>query len=159
MTPGRSKPAAILLVADELLVRLTAHEALEEAGYNVIEARDGQEALAILEIHPDVRLLFTDITMPNLDGVTLARLVRSRWPHIAVLVTSALPPPAGTLPEDAAFLPKPYKLGALIETVGGLLEREPPSGAPVVPVSPATERPWLPGHSGGLAQALTEPDE
>jgi CheY-like chemotaxis protein len=51
----------VLVVEDETLVRLLANDMLSEAGYRVLEARDGQEALTIFEVHADVRALFTDV--------------------------------------------------------------------------------------------------
>src|SRR5687768_7462054 len=81
--------AVVVLVAeDETLVRLLANDILNEAGYRVLEARDGQEALTILELHDDVRALLTDVSMPNVDGISLANIVRGRWPHIAIVVGS-----------------------------------------------------------------------
>jgi hypothetical protein len=68
----------VLVVEDETLIRLLANDMLSEAGYRVLEARDGQEALTILEVHADVRALFTDVTMPNLDGLSLAKIVSVR---------------------------------------------------------------------------------
>ncbi|CAA9365750.1 MAG: hypothetical protein AVDCRST_MAG90-3369 [uncultured Microvirga sp.] len=152
------KPLVILVVEDELLVRLLANDILEEAGFHTIEARDGQEALAILELHPNVQLLFTDATMPNVDGFTLAKVVAERWPHIDILVASALSPPAGALPDGAAFLAKPYDRDKLLTAVARILQGETEDAAPVLPVSLATKRPGLPGGTG-LAQPLAKPDK
>jgi CheY-like chemotaxis protein len=155
------KPAVILIVEDELLVRLLANDILEEAGYHTIEARDGQEALAILELQPNIRLVFTDATMPNVDGLTLAKIVASRWPEIDILVASALSPPPGQLPGRARFLPKPYDRDKLLAAMAPLLGEAQADGedaAPVLPVSLATKRPGLPGGTG-LAQPLAKPDK
>jgi two-component system, response regulator PdtaR len=156
------KPAVILIVEDELLVRLVANDILEEAGYHTIEARDGQEALAILEIQSDVRLLFTDAMMPKVDGLTLAKIVAERWPDIRIIVSSALPPRPGALPKTARFLPKPYERGTVLQAVQEMLGIEAPARAesgPVLPTSVVTKRPGLPSGPGGLAQPLAEPDE
>jgi CheY-like chemotaxis protein len=93
----------VLVVEDETLVRVMANDLLTEAGYRVLEARDGQEALTILEVHPDIRALFTDVTMPNLDGNLLAKIVTERWPHVGIVVTSGLPRPGCGI-----FVSKPY---------------------------------------------------
>jgi CheY-like chemotaxis protein len=63
-------PAVIVLIAeDETLVRMVLSEMLQEEGYQVFEARDGQEALTILELRADVvRAMVSDVTMPNLNG-------------------------------------------------------------------------------------------
>jgi CheY-like chemotaxis protein len=78
MQDADTRPAVILIVEDELLVRLFVNEVLEEAGYRTIEARDGQEALAIMEMQSNVRLLLTDAMMPNVDGYSLAAIVARR---------------------------------------------------------------------------------
>lgn len=75
----------ILLVEDETLVRLLANDILSEAGYRVLEARDGQEAVTILEVHDSIRAILTDVTMPNVDGLALAKIVSGRWPHIGIV--------------------------------------------------------------------------
>lgn len=152
------KPAVVLIVEDELLVRLFVNDVLEEAGYRTIEARDGQEALAIMEVHPDVRLLLTDAMMPNVDGYSLASIVARRWPDTRIIVTSALSPPPGALPQGVRFLPKPYKAPALLAMVSEVLAIA-AKGAPVLPTSPVTQRPGVPHVAGGLAQPVPEPEK
>ena len=73
-TPPQSS-ATVLVVEDDSLVRLVVADLLRDTGYNVIEGRDGQEALEILEVQPHVDALFTDVMMPRLDGLSLARIV------------------------------------------------------------------------------------
>jgi CheY-like chemotaxis protein len=153
------RPAIVLIVEDELLVRLFVNDVLEEAGYRTIEARDGQEALAIMEVHPDVRLLLTDAMMPNVDGYSLASIVARRWPDTRIIVTSALPPPPGALPEGVRFLPKPYKAPGLLAAVTEVLAIDAPEGAPVLPMSPVMQRPGVPHVAGGLAQPVPEPEK
>lgn len=160
------KPAVILVVEDELLVRLLANDILEEAGFHTIEARDGQEALAILELQPNVRLLFTDATMPNVDGFTLAKVVAGRWPDVHILVTSALPPPPGALPARARFLGKPYDPEKLLAAVAQFLgeaadtssNSESTDAAPVLPMPQVVKRPGVP-NGAGLAQPLAKPEK
>ncbi len=101
-------PVIVLLAEDEALVRLLANDVLTEADYRVVEAHDGQEALNILSSYNTVRALVTDVTMPNVDGLALAKIVRERWPHIGVLVTSGRPMPSD-LPDGARFISKPYR--------------------------------------------------
>lgn len=157
MTEVDTRPAIVLIAEDELLVRLFANDVLEDAGYHTIEARDGQEALAIMGARPDVRLLLTDGMMPHIDGYSLAGIVLKRWPETRIIVTSALPPPAGALPESVRFLPKPYKADALLAAVTKTLAMG-AEALPVVPVSAAMQRPGRPA-AGGLAQPLSEPEE
>jgi CheY-like chemotaxis protein len=153
------RPTIVLIVEDELLVRLFVNDVLEEAGYRTIEARDGQEALAIMEVHPNVRLLLTDAMMPNVDGYSLASIVARRWPDTRIIVTSALPPPRGALPAGVRFLPKPYKAPALLAAVTEVLAIDAAEGAPVLPTSSAMQRPGAPHVAGGLAQPVPEPEK
>jgi CheY-like chemotaxis protein len=101
-------PLIVLVAEDEALVRLLANDMLTEADYRVVEAHDGQEALAILRAKNTVRALLTDVNMPNVDGLELAKIVRQRWPHIGIVVTSGMPRPSG-LPPGARFISKPYR--------------------------------------------------
>ena len=100
-------PLVILVAEDEMLVRLLANDMLIAADYRVVEARDGQEALSILDEQNTVRAVFTDVNMPHVDGLALAKTVRERWPHIGVVITSGRPLPSD-LPDGARFLGKPY---------------------------------------------------
>jgi two-component system, response regulator PdtaR len=77
----------VLVAEDEALVRLLANDMLTDAEYRVVEAQDGQEALGILSAKNSVRALSKH------DGLALARIVRQRWPHIGVVVTSGRPLP------------------------------------------------------------------
>jgi len=103
----------VLVVEDETLVRLLANDILSEAGYRVLEAHDGQEALTILETHGGVRVLFTDVNMPNLDGLSLAKIAAEQWPDIGVVIASGVAePPAG-----CRFLRKPYTADEVVHEV------------------------------------------
>lgn len=76
-------PHVVLIVEDEPLVRLTGADLLGEAGFEVLEAANADEALRILEATPEVRVVFSDVEMPgSLDGLGLARRVCRRWPSI-----------------------------------------------------------------------------
>ena len=101
----------VVVVEDEVLVRLVACQALEEAGFLVVEAQHADEAIAVLRARAaDVRAVFTDIHMPgSMDGMALAHLSRRSWPWIVLLIASgrARPRP-DEMPEGSRFLPKPY---------------------------------------------------
>jgi CheY-like chemotaxis protein len=155
---GESRPTAILIVEDEMIVRLSTTDILQDAGYLILEARDGVEAIAMLELRDDVAALFTDVTMPNMNGVALARVVRERWPHIGIVVTSgALPPNVKLeLPEGARFLAKPYKPKQLLQNIQAVL---PQVGSAVAIRSLPTMQAGKMHGAGGLAQPLPEPDE
>jgi CheY-like chemotaxis protein len=81
------------------------------SGFNVVEAGNADEAIAILEARPDIRVVFTDIQMPgSMDGLKLAQFVRGRWPPIKIVATSGFVNVANDdLPEGSRFLPKPYR--------------------------------------------------
>ncbi|MES3099447.1 response regulator [Sphingomonas faeni] len=102
--------SVVLVVDDDPLVRVHSLFALEDAGYEVVEAGNAADALACLERRPDIGALFTDIRMHgSLDGVALANVVHERRPDIAILVTSGAEDVAdGTLPATANFVRKPY---------------------------------------------------
>jgi len=104
----RSGKVLVLLVEDEPLVRMVASESLEDAGYEVIEARDAEEALALMAGRRDVGVLFTDVNMPgSMDGLGLAELIHARWPDVHLVVTSGRPLDR-KVPDVGTFLPKPY---------------------------------------------------
>lgn len=111
--------ALLLVVDDESLVRLTAAEMAEELGYEVLEAKNADEAIRILESRGDIKVVFSDVQMPGtMDGLRLASLVRDRWPPIRLILTSGKALPAGeALPEDCTFIPKPYSLENLTDAL------------------------------------------
>jgi CheY-like chemotaxis protein len=102
-------PARVLVVDDEALVRMMAVDYLEDAGFDVIEANDGAQALHLLSQNAGVRVLFTDINMPGINGLELARQVHDRYPRMGLIVTSGYErPSAAEMPDDSRFLRKPY---------------------------------------------------
>ena len=117
------KAAVVLVVEDEPLLRMLAVEVVEEAGFVAIEARDADEAVALLESRSDISLLFTDIDMPgSMDGLKLAHAVRDRWPPIKILLVSGqvrLQP--SELPLSSRFVRKPYRAAAMMEELRSLV--------------------------------------
>lgn len=113
----------VLLVEDEPFIRLATADALEDAGFEVIETANAQAAQEVLLNRTDVRVLFTDVKMPGpMNGLELASLVRSRWPHISVVITSGhLEPESGGLPQEAVFIAKPYGEQAPARAIRALL--------------------------------------
>lgn len=105
-----SDKVAVLVVEDEFLVRLEIVDRLTDAGYQVFEASNADDAVALLETNADIRILFTDIDMPgSMDGLKLAAAVRDRWPPIKIVVTSGHRTVEITdLPDGSVFFSKPY---------------------------------------------------
>lgn len=109
----------VLVVEDEALLRANAVAMIEDAGFDVVAAGDADEAIAILEARPDIHVVFTDIQMPgSMDGLKLAKFVRSRWPPIKLIATSGqIAVRDGDLPEGGVFLPKPYDATGIVATL------------------------------------------
>jgi CheY-like chemotaxis protein len=116
-------PHTVLLVEDEVLVRLMIADKLRDAGYTVIEASNAQEASELLR-HSSiaVRVILTDIQMPGaLDGVGLARKVRSEYPAIKIVLTSGYLTALDWTDHDGFFC-KPYNPDRLIQHIKTLLD-------------------------------------
>ena len=113
----KSGKPVILVVEDEVLVRIVAVSIAEDNGFEVLSAASADEAIKILESRSDIRLVFTDVNMPgSMNGLRLAHAVRGRWPPVELLVTSAVGNiTAKDLPQRARFLPKPYDFAKLSE--------------------------------------------
>jgi CheY-like chemotaxis protein len=108
--------ARILVVEDEPLVRELAFEDLSEAGFEVIAARDGDEALEILGQDRGFDLLFTDIKMPSaIDGWDLAEQCKALVPGIKVIFATGLSDDYGRMGPGDRFLQKPYRREALLK--------------------------------------------
>ena len=103
-------PPSVLVVEDEALVRLVAVDALLDCGVVPIEAADAQEALELLEEHPEILLMFTDINMPgDMDGLSLAQAALKMRPAMELIVTSGRNQLLDSeLPDHGSFLAKPY---------------------------------------------------
>lgn len=80
---------AVLVVEDEVLLRMMMADALTDDGFEVFEAMHAADAIEVLTNTPHVKVIFTDIDMPgDMDGLRLAAFVRDRWPPIKVIITS-----------------------------------------------------------------------
>jgi len=117
--------SAVLVVEDEVLIRLAVADALRSAGLDVIEAATGDEALAVLGSSATVDLVFTDIQMPgSTDGLALAQIVRQTRPTLRVIVASGNAPLPWPSPDLAdAFFGKPYAFDRIVERIKDLLRR------------------------------------
>jgi two-component system, cell cycle sensor histidine kinase and response regulator CckA len=120
--PAPANGELILVVEDEESVRRTVARGLAEAGYRVIEAENGPQAIDLAGRAPDrIALLLTDVVMPGMSGRELAAVVGELAPGIAVLFISGYTDSEivrrGLLAPGAAFLPKPFTVNALVRAV------------------------------------------
>ena len=115
MTPPGSTPI-VLVVEDEMVLRMRAVDIVEDAGFVPIEAVSADEAMNILESRDDISLLFTDIQMPgSMDGLKLAHAAHRRWPHIKIiLVSGQIAVTDADKPDDSRFFPKPLEIQQMI---------------------------------------------
>lgn len=101
----------VLVVEDEPILRLHAVDIVEDAGFEVLEASNADEAIEILNARGDIRVVFTDIDMPgSMDGIRLAAAIRDRWPPIELILTSGhVKLGDSDIPERGLFFSKPYR--------------------------------------------------
>src|SRR6266568_6207173 len=124
-----SSSETLLLVEDERSVRHLAYEVLEHQGYTVIRATNGQEALNAVRRHkgPPIRLVVTDVIMPQMGGKVMAEWLKATYPDLKILFTSGYTDDAiaqhGVLEPGVAFLAKPYTPTALAHKVREILDQ------------------------------------
>jgi two-component sensor histidine kinase/CheY-like chemotaxis protein len=117
MSSGPTAPATnVLVVEDEMVLRMRAVEIVEDAGFTAVEAVNAAEALSILESRSDISLLFSDIQMPGtMDGLKLAHAVHDRWPSIKIiLVSGKIESSDIDKPADSRFFRKPLEVDRII---------------------------------------------
>ena len=120
---ANSARPVVLIVEDEVLIRMLLSEALRQAGYDVIEAADADEAIEVMHASVGPDILITDVKMPgSVDGFGLAAYVRRAKPGLKVIVTSGHAGPDGAIGVADVFLPKPYDLGQIVQQVRALTE-------------------------------------
>lgn len=116
--------AKVLVVEDDRLLRLMAVETLLDDGFTAIGVERAAEALDQLEASSDIALLVTDINMPGMSGLDLARLVRRRYPEVRLLLISGreqLDPEFS--PQPFEFLQKPFSARSFLARIQCLLDR------------------------------------
>ena len=118
-----SNPVVVLVVEDETLIRIAIADELENQGFKVHEAADADCAIVLIEKHPEIQLIFTDIDMPgSMDGLKLAAFVRDRWPPIKIIVTSGRGnPDTDLLPDGSPFFSKPYEFSQIVDAIHQLV--------------------------------------
>lgn len=113
---GSTEVPKVLVVEDEMVLRMRAADIVEDAGFIPVEAVNADEAIAILESRSDIAVLFTDIQMPgSMDGLKLALTVHTRWPDIKiVLVSGQVKPSDAERPANSRFFGKPLGVEQMI---------------------------------------------
>lgn len=117
MTQNPADPETnVLVVEDELVLRMRAVDIVEDAGFTPIQAVNADQAISILETRSDISVLFTDIQMPgSMDGLRLAHAVHDRWPSIKIiLVSGRIMPPIADRPVDSWFFGKPLETAKIV---------------------------------------------
>ncbi|MCE9620792.1 MAG: response regulator transcription factor [Actinomycetia bacterium] len=159
--------ARILIADDDRAIREALTRALTIEGYDVVQAPDGALALAAIEQHkPDVAVL--DVMMPNVDGLTVCRVLRAERNRVPVLMltarTETLDRVAGLDAGADDYLAKPFELEELLARIRALLRRvrsdEPEGGDPVqlgdLRLDPTARRVWRAGREVELSKTEFE---
>jgi CheY-like chemotaxis protein len=114
--------ATILVVEDELLVRMAIADKLREAGYRVIESMNADEALLVLRSGANVSVVFSDVRLPgSMDGIGLAQLVRLEFPGTKIVLVSGHRPALNSMDHDG-FFSKPYDARGVIAHIRKLTQ-------------------------------------
>lgn len=141
MSTSQNAVPNVLIVEDEMILRMRAVDIVEDAGFVPVEAINADEAIAILESRSDISLLFTDIQMPgSMDGLKLAHAVHDRWPAIKIiLVSGQVRPSEAEKPADSRFFGKPLGVEQMIAELQAMV------GAGALKVLPSAPTPALKG--------------
>ncbi|MGF0540539.1 response regulator [Agrobacterium sp. ES01] len=112
----------VLVVEDEPLIRMSAVDLVESAGFSALEAADADEAVRIIE-SSDIDIVFTDIDMPgSMDGLELAKWLNENWPSIHIIIASGRHVLcAEELPDRGCFFSKPYDEEKISEALKGMV--------------------------------------
>jgi DNA-binding response OmpR family regulator len=130
MSQGQTMQAAaapgqtVLVVEDEVLVRMLVVQTLEDAGYTVHEAGEARRAMEVLAAHGGIDLVVTDVGLPGLNGRQLAQQARDRQPGLKILFMTGYndePLTATPLPPGVDLITKPFNLDSLTAKAEALL--------------------------------------
>lgn len=119
----KMKKIEVLVVEDEPLIRMDITDYLTDQGLMVYEAPDADAAIAILEKHPHIRVMFTDVDMPgSMDGLKLSAAVRNRWLPVKIIVTSGhRMVDIEDIPDGGVFFSKPYSNDVVLTSIRNLI--------------------------------------
>jgi signal transduction histidine kinase/DNA-binding response OmpR family regulator len=124
-TPAaQQRPLNILVVEDEMLVRMSTVDMLEQLGHKVTETEDGHSALAALEADGKIDLLITDLGLVGMSGEDLVTQVKQLRPDIRIVVASGYELPEGMASQGTVHLGKPFQLGDLRAAVANALAKD-----------------------------------
>lgn len=121
----------VLVVEDEPIIRLITVAMIEEAGFEVVEASNADDAILLLGSRPEIRAVFSDIEMPgSMDGLKLIHAIRKRWPSaVLILASGRISPLPADMPVETVFLQKPYREDDLLKVLATV------DWNPVVPIA------------------------
>lgn len=112
----------VLVVEDEILIRIAIADYLRDVGYSVIESANAQDAIEVVASRVPVDLVFTDINMPGeMDGQSLANWLLAHRPELPVILTSGASKPPGGSTNRRRFIAKPYLAGSVEQHIRELL--------------------------------------
>src|SRR6202045_431188 len=134
MSTDSPQVANVLVVEDEMVLRMRAVDIVEDAGFCPVEAVNADQAISILESRSDISLLFTDIQMPgSMDGLKLAHAVHDRWPSIKIILVSGhVQPSDAERPANSRFFGKPLGVEHMITELQAMV------GAGALRIVPST---------------------
>jgi CheY-like chemotaxis protein len=119
---AQKSPGCVLVVEDEILVRVLIADELRAEGFSVVEAATADEAMSYFQAGVQVDLVLSDIELPGgLNGIDLIQRLRAEAPDLPTVLTSGHSP---GVHEADAFLPKPYDVGQAVVLVATLLQKE-----------------------------------
>ena len=137
----------VLVLEDESSIRSFIVINLLRAGYEVVEAETGEEALEKLKDNPDVRVTLLDIMLPGIDGFEVCRRVRAAYPHIGIIMLTArsqeMDKVTGLMTGADDYVTKPFSPVELTARVDALLRRTGDAGGGSMPVGEISQPPFL----------------
>jgi CheY-like chemotaxis protein len=129
--------ATVLVVEDEAAVRAVVAESLERGGFQVLAAFDGADALAVIDQHGPPDLVLSDLMMPGISGLELARRLKIRWPQLPIIFMSGYSVDdlrrQSAADFDGILIQKPFTPEALVGQVVGALQSRQPAGGGGMP--------------------------
>lgn len=148
----------VLIVEDEMMLRMRAVDIVEDAGFCAVEAMSADQAITILQSRSDISLLFTDIQMPgSMDGLKLAHAVHDRWPAIKIiLVSGQVNPSESEKPTDSRFFSKPLSNQKMIAALQAMVGADALETAPNAAMLVAGEMVHAPAPLAPLPRSAQE---